>query len=103
MELGVTGKSQPLYGLKLSMRIPNDVQEHIQYRGLFTTAGWSSWTTGGNKLQKMYRMLAVNIQLTGTVANYYDVYYYMQENVITEFAKNNITIPYPHVVIKSDK
>lgn len=35
--------------------------------------------------------------------DYYDVYYYMQENVITEFAKNNITIPYPHVVIKSDK
>lgn len=35
--------------------------------------------------------------------DYYDVYYYMQENVKLLFDKNGITIPYPHVVVKKDK
>ncbi len=35
--------------------------------------------------------------------DYYDVYYYMQENVKLLFDKNGITIPYPHVVVKTDK
>lgn len=32
--------------------------------------------------------------------NYYDVYFYMQENVKRAFDDNGITIPYPHVVVK---
>ncbi len=35
--------------------------------------------------------------------SYYDVYYYMQENVKLAFDKNGITIPYPHVVVKNEK
>ncbi len=35
--------------------------------------------------------------------DYYSVYYFMQENVKLTFDKNNITIPYPHVVVKNDK
>lgn len=35
--------------------------------------------------------------------NYFDVYYYMQENVKLAFDKNEITIPYPHIVVKNDK
>lgn len=29
--------------------------------------------------------------------DYYDVYFYMQENVLKEFKNNNITIPYKHI------
>jgi small conductance mechanosensitive channel len=35
--------------------------------------------------------------------DYYDVYYFMQENVKLTFDENGITIPYPHVVVKNDK
>ena len=38
-----------------------------------------------------------------TPDDYYDVYYFMQENVKLVFDKNGITIPYPHVVIKNQK
>ena len=31
--------------------------------------------------------------------DYYDVYYFMQENVLTRFRENDITIPYPHIQI----
>ena len=31
--------------------------------------------------------------------DYYDVYYFMQENVLLRFKENNITIPYPHIQI----
>lgn len=34
--------------------------------------------------------------------DYYNVYYHMQENVKLIFDKNDITIPYPHIVIKKD-
>ncbi|MCQ2514141.1 MAG: mechanosensitive ion channel [Ruminococcus sp.] len=33
--------------------------------------------------------------------DYYSVYYYMQENVKLAFDENNITIPYPHIVVKN--
>lgn len=35
--------------------------------------------------------------------NYFPVYYFMQENVKLAFDKNEITIPYPHLVVKSSK
>lgn len=35
--------------------------------------------------------------------DYYEVYYYMQENVKKIFDENGITIPYPHLVVKNDK
>lgn len=35
--------------------------------------------------------------------DYYEVYYYMQENVKLMFDENGITIPYPHLVVKNDK
>lgn len=35
--------------------------------------------------------------------DYYDVYYFMQEKVKLIFDKNDITIPYPHIVVKNDK
>lgn len=33
--------------------------------------------------------------------DYYEIYYFMQENVKLAFDKNGITIPYPHVVVKN--
>lgn len=33
--------------------------------------------------------------------DYYDVYFYMQENVKKAFDKNNITIPYPQIVLRN--
>lgn len=35
--------------------------------------------------------------------DYYDVYYFMQENVKLVFDENGVTIPYPHIVVKNDK
>lgn len=35
--------------------------------------------------------------------DYYEVYYFMQENVKKAFDENGITIPYPHIVVKNDK
>ncbi len=35
--------------------------------------------------------------------DYYEVYYFMQENVKLIFDKNGVTIPYPHLVVKNDK
>lgn len=34
--------------------------------------------------------------------DYFDVYYYMQENVKRVFDENGITIPYPHIVVKNE-
>lgn len=34
--------------------------------------------------------------------DYYDVYFFMQENVKRVFDENEIVIPYPHLVIKND-
>lgn len=35
--------------------------------------------------------------------DYYNVYYFMQENVKRIFDENDITIPFPHIVVKNDK
>lgn len=35
--------------------------------------------------------------------DYFDVYFYMQENVKKLFDDNGITIPYPHMVVKEEK
>lgn len=35
--------------------------------------------------------------------DYYDVFYFMQENVKRVFDENSITIPFPHIVVKNDK
>lgn len=47
--------------------------------------------------------IEIVVMLWTTPDDYYSVYYYMQENVKLTFDKNNITIPYPHVVVKNDK
>ena len=43
------------------------------------------------------------VMLWTTPDDYYNVYYFMQENVKLAFDKNGITIPYPHIVVKNDK
>lgn len=43
------------------------------------------------------------VMLWTTPDDYYNVYYFMQENVKLIFDKNGITIPYPHLVVKNDK
>lgn len=47
--------------------------------------------------------IEIIVMLWTTPDNYYSVYYFMQENVKLIFDKNNITIPYPHLVVKNDK
>ena len=47
--------------------------------------------------------IEIVVMLWTTPDDYYNVYYYMQENVKLTFDKNGITIPYPHIVVKNDK
>ncbi len=47
--------------------------------------------------------IEIVVMLWTTPDDYYNVYYYMQENVKLAFDKNGITIPYPHIVVKNDK
>ena len=75
IELGATGKSSLLYGLKLSLKITDDTSEHIQYRAHFSHTGWTDWSNGGILLNSQYRMQAVSIRLTSDLAQYFDIYY----------------------------
>lgn len=45
--------------------------------------------------------IEIIVMVWTTPDDYYDVYYFMQENVKLVFDKNGITIPYPHVVVKN--
>ena len=47
--------------------------------------------------------IEIVVMLWTTPDDYYNVYYFMQENVKLAFDKNGITIPYPHIVVKNDK
>lgn len=47
--------------------------------------------------------IEIVVMVWSTPDDYYDVYYFMQENVKLVFDKNGITIPYPHVVVKNQK
>lgn len=47
--------------------------------------------------------IEIIVMVWTTPDDYYDVYYFMQENVKLVFDKNGITIPYPHVVVKNQK
>ena len=47
--------------------------------------------------------IEIVVMVWTTPDDYYDVYYFMQENVKLVFDKNGITIPYPHVVVKNQK
>lgn len=47
--------------------------------------------------------IEIIVMVWATPDDYYDVYYFMQENVKLVFDKNGITIPYPHVVVKNQK
>lgn len=44
--------------------------------------------------------IQILVKVWAATDDYDEVYFYMQENVKTAFDKNNITIPYPHIVIK---
>lgn len=47
--------------------------------------------------------IEIVVMLWTSPNDYYNVYYFMQENVKLLFDKNGITIPYPHLVVKNDK
>lgn len=45
--------------------------------------------------------IAIIVMVWVVPDDYYDVYYFMQENVKKIFDENDITIPYPHLVVKN--
>ncbi|MCD8026750.1 MAG: mechanosensitive ion channel [Clostridiales bacterium] len=47
--------------------------------------------------------IEIIVQVWVNTDDYYDVYYYMQENVKRVFDENGVTIPYPHLVLKNEK
>lgn len=76
MELGFTGRSTALKGFKLSLSVQNSSTEYIQYRGHFAKTGWTGWTNGNTSVTSSNNDLqAVSIRLTGSFANYFDIYY----------------------------
>ena len=76
IELGFTGRSTALKGLRLSLTKPDVTTEYIQYRGHFAKTGWTGWTNGNTSVTSSNNDLqAVSIRLTGEFANYFDIYY----------------------------
>lgn len=80
--LGTTGQSKRLEGItlylnqdKINVYLP---QGTIQYATHLSSVGWTDWTNQGTfcgSADGSHGMEAVKIQLTGDLANYYNIYY----------------------------
>lgn len=78
--LGTIGKSLRLEGVRIFLDDAHVGEETggIQYRGHVQNIGWQSWKTSGELAGtsgKSLRLEAIQIQLTGSLAKYYDIYY----------------------------
>lgn len=80
---GTQGKSKRMEALRIYLDNPkdaagNEIQGSIEYRAHSQSYGWMGWKKEGEiagTTGKSKRMEAVQIRLTGAVADLYDVYY----------------------------
>ncbi|MGN0301579.1 MAG: L,D-transpeptidase family protein [Anaerotardibacter sp.] len=77
VENGTTGQSKSLTGIKASISENQlNISGNVSYRGHFSNIGWTSYSSSGTEVIGSGNMLeALSMKLTGTLANYYDVYY----------------------------
>ena len=74
---GTTGKGLRLEGIKINLNT-NGMSGGIRYSTHIQNEGWQSWKTNGEisgTTGKNLRMEAIKIELTGKVAEQYDIYY----------------------------
>lgn len=76
---GVTGQSKRMEALKLSLQNYDDFTDSgIQYRAHVQGIGWQNYVSNGEvagTIGQSKRMEAIQIVLTGSISDYYDVYY----------------------------
>lgn len=80
---GTQGKAKRMEAIQLYMTNPkdengNEIEGSIQYRVQTQTYGWMDWENEGEiagTIGEAKRMEAIQIQLTGKMAELYDVYY----------------------------
>ncbi len=87
---GTTGKSKRIEALNVSLS-NSDYAGGVQIRAHVQDIGWQGWSTSGGTTGKGKRVEAIQVRLTGDVANYYDVYYrvHAQDVGWTTWAKNS--------------
>ena len=74
---GTTGKGLRLEGIKINLNT-NGMSGGIRYSTHIQNEGWQGWKTNGEvsgTTGKNLRMEAIKIELTGKVAEQYDIYY----------------------------
>lgn len=72
---GTEGKARAIEALKISLA---NADGGIRYMAHCTNVGWQGWVSNGaiaGTTGKAYSMQAIKIELTGNIANEYDVYY----------------------------
>lgn len=89
---GTLGKAKRLEAIKIQFA-NKDYSGSIQYRTHVQNIGWMNWVSDGNMSGTSgqgKRLEAISIKLSGTMANYYDVYYrvYTQHFGWMGWAKN---------------
>ena len=92
-QVGTTGQSRRIEGIKISLEGEGLPAGSIEYRAHVQSIGWQGWkkdgqlagTNGAGK-----RVEALQIRLTGELANQYDVYYAVHAQHVgwTQWAKN---------------
>lgn len=92
--IGTTGQSKRLEGITLGLSaIPSEMSGTIQYRTHVQNRGWQGWVNSGafsGTKGKALRLEAIQIKLTGSLAQNYDVYYrvHAQNYGWLDWAKN---------------
>lgn len=71
---GTSGRSLRVEALNVSLS-NSDYAGGVQIRAHVQDIGWQGWGSTGGTTGKSKRVEAIQVKLTGDVANYYDVYY----------------------------
>ncbi len=71
---GTSGRSLRVEALKVSLAHA-DYSGGVQIRSHVQDIGWQNWSTTGGTTGQSKRVEAMQIRLTGEMANHYDVYY----------------------------
>ena len=92
--IGTIGQSKRLEGITLTLSaIPVGLSGTLQYRTHVQNQGWQGWTNSGafsGTKGKALRVEAIQIKLTGSLAQNYDIYYraHAQNYGWLDWAKN---------------
>lgn len=74
---GLPGLKRRVSGFEVTVT-GNEYSGGVRYRGLIAGSAWTNWVTDGalcGTTNRNKRMEALEIQLTGEIANHYDIYY----------------------------